>query len=213
MGFLVTWTHQPWVPVKRFASVSMNSKPVQIVEYDPQWPLEFERLKGVLWNTLGELAESIEHVGSTSVPGLAAKPILDVDVVIGSRQQLPAVVEKLAGLGYVHVGDQGIAGREALDRLGRDVPRDGAGWPWMEHHLYVCARDSRELARHLFFRDYLRQNPQARDEYAALKRDLARRFRDEREAYTQAKTAFVEGVLGDRLRNLVFDKNQVSRSD
>lgn len=173
----------------------MNSKPILVVEYDPQWPLEFERLQEVLWNTLGELAEGIEHVGSTAVPGLAAKPILDVDVVIRSRQQLPAVVEKLAGLGYVHVGEQGIAGREAFDRLGQDVPRDGAGRLWMEQHLYVCARDSRELGRHLFFRDYLRQNTWARDEYAALKRDLARRFRDDREAYTEAKTAFVEGVL------------------
>ncbi len=173
----------------------MNSTPILVVEYDPQWPLEFDRLKKVISHTLGELAEGIEHVGSTAVPGLAAKPILDVDVIIRSRKQLPTVVSKLAGLGYVHVGDLGIAGREAFERLGPDAPRAGTGRLWMEHHLYVCARNSRELSRHLRFRDHLIQNPQVRDEYAALKRALALQFRNEREAYTEAKTSFVEDVL------------------
>ena len=175
--------------------MSTRPKPVRIVEYDPQWPIAFDRLKQVISTRLGDLAQGIKHVGSTAVPGLAAKPILDIDVIVHSTDQLPAVIEKLAELGYVHQGDLGIAGREAFDRLGEDVPRDGTGRTWPTQHLYVCPMDSRELDRHLRFRDCLRRDPELVTEYAALKRALARQFVHNRVAYTDAKTCFVERVL------------------
>jgi GrpB-like predicted nucleotidyltransferase (UPF0157 family) len=170
-------------------------KPVYIVEYDPQWPVTFDQLKQVLAEKLGDLALGIEHVGSTAVPGLAAKPIIDQVVIIRSREQLPAVIDRLAELGYDHRGDLGIAGREAFGRREEDVPWDGTGRAWPVQHLYVCAQDNRELHRELCFRDHLRAHPEVAAEYAALKRALARRFRHDRAAYTEGKTSFVERIL------------------
>lgn len=169
--------------------------PVVIADYDAGWPEAFQDLKQALEAGLGPLALAIEHVGSTAVPGLAAKPIIDLDVVIESVDRLPQAIAALARLGYVHQGDRGIAGREMFWRLGPDVPRDGSGRSWPEHHLYVCARDSAELARHLAFRDYLRAHPKTAAAYAKLKRGLARRFPRDREAYSRAKTEFVAAAL------------------
>ena len=174
----------------------MSETPVvAIVEYDPQWPVDFAAVRHALATRLGSLAVAIEHVGSTAVPGLASKPILDLDVVIASPARLPEVIEVLARLGYFHQGDLGIVGREAFGRHGPDVPRDGTGRTWPAHHLYVCAVDSAELTRHRTFRDYLRQHPEAVSAYAQLKRQLAQRFPRHREAYAQHKTEFVAATL------------------
>src|ERR1700722_3724493 len=125
----------------------MSSEPraIEIVEYDPRWPSIFQELSTPLWNALRQLAVAIEHVGSTAVPGLAAKPIIDIDVVIASLSDLPAAVASLAAAGYTHQGDLGIAGREAFL-----APVSKA-----EHHLYICPVDGEELRRHCVFRDLL----------------------------------------------------------
>lgn len=170
-------------------------KAVVLVPYDERWPVVFGELRGVLSRALGGLARAIEHVGSTSVPGLVAKPVIDLDVVIASRAELPRVVEALAPLGYRHHGDQGIAGREAFKRDAQDVPRDGSGRGWPAHHLYVCAADARELRRHLLFRDWLCAHPEQAAAYGALKRELAERHRHDVDAYCEARSAFVEAAL------------------
>ena len=161
------------------------SEAIIVVEYEPKWPKVFEELHDRVAVALGDLAVAIEHIGSTSVPGLAAKPIIDMDVVAPSTAHIPAVIEQLATLGYVHEGDCGIPGREAFT-CPPNTPR---------HHLYVCARDSEEYRRHLLFRDYLRAHPEEAQAYSALKRSSARRFQNDRSAYTKAKTAFVEERL------------------
>jgi GrpB-like predicted nucleotidyltransferase (UPF0157 family) len=115
--------------------------------------------------------------------------------VIETAAHLPQVVQALAGLGYGHQGDLGIAGREAFQRLGDDVPRDGTSRSWAEHHLYVCPKNSPELRRHLAFRDALRADPAQAAAYGHLKRRLAQQFRDDRDVYCNGKTRFVEGVL------------------
>ncbi len=170
-------------------------EPVVIVPYDPEWPRTFESLREVFLRALGDLAVAVEHVGSTSVPGLAGKPIIDVDVVIRSRDDLRDVVRMLAVLGYRHQGDIGVPGREAFAREGGDVPRDGGERRWPAHHLYVCASDSQELRQHLVFRDWLRSNPAAVTEYAMLKRHLADVYGDDRDGYSDAKTDFIEAAL------------------
>ena len=176
--------------------MSINkTRTIKIVDYDPQWSLVFTELGRAIETTLGNLALSIEHVGSTSVPGLAAKPIIDLDVVIESNARLPDVIQSLAVLGYVHEGDLGIAGREAFARQGQDVPRDGTGRTWLNHHLYVCVQDSSELKRHLAFRDYLRKNPDAVRAYSELKRQLAQRFPHDIDSYIEGKKTFVEESL------------------
>lgn len=142
-------------------------------------------VRGRVAPVLGDLAVAIEHVGSTAVPGLAAKPIIDLDVVVASAEDIPEAIERLARLGYYHQGDLGIPGREAF--------RSPGGAP--EHHLYLCPQDSPELRRHLAFRDYLRSHPEAAEEYAELKRALAQRFPDRRSDYTAGKAAWIAGIL------------------
>lgn len=161
------------------------AKPIIVVEYDPTWPDTFESLKKRVAQALGDVAVAIEHVGSTSVPGLAAKPIIDMDVVVPTSGDVPTAIERLADIGYIHQGNLGIEGREAFI-----APPNTP-----DHHLYVCPQDSRELRRHVRFRDYLRRHPDAAKRYADLKRLLAERHRDDRGAYTQAKTEFITEIL------------------
>ena len=158
---------------------------ISVVEYDPEWPAVFERLKRTLWDAVKDTAISIEHVGSTSVPGLAAKPVIDMDIIIPSARELGRVIELLKPLGYVSRGDLGIPDREAFD--------PPPGLP--SHHLYVCPKESLALKNHLLVRDHLRRDPTARQRYAELKRQLARDQGDSRERYTAGKTALIVEML------------------
>jgi GrpB-like predicted nucleotidyltransferase (UPF0157 family) len=164
-----------------------RAEPVEVVAYDPAWPAAFETLRTRIAPVLGELAVGIEHVGSTAVPGLDAKPILDVDVVIRYASDFDEVARRLASLGYQHLGDLGIVGREAF--------RAPAGAP--RHHLFVCASGSAALQAHLTLRDALRADPALVTAYGTLKRELALQFRDDRDSYTEGKTAFILSVLLD----------------
>ena len=158
---------------------------IQVVDYDPSWPKLFEQLRAKLLSVVQDFALSIEHVGSTSVPGLAAKPIIDLDLVIPSEAQIPLAVQGLATLGYEHQGNFGIKGREAFKRP--------PGTP--AHNLYVCPRDSEGLQNHLALRDYLRANPQAVQGYGELKKRLAQQFPQDIEAYIDGKTDFILRIL------------------
>ena len=172
-----------------------EKRTIVVVEYDPTWPQTFAALSEVILKVLGPLALQIEHVGSTSVPGLAAKPRIDMDTVIPSWDELPQVIEKLATLGYDHRGNLGIPEREAFLRSDSSIPRDGSNREWMAHNLYVCAQDSRELTRHTTLRDYLRQNPDARDAYGQLKRELAQKHPHNIDDYLDGKSAFILDCL------------------
>lgn len=160
--------------------------PIIIEEYNPFWPQQFETLRSRIAPIVGPLATQIEHVGSTAVPGLAAKPIIDVDILLRSSADLPRAIERLYSLGYLHQGDLGIPGREAFRAPAHDFP----------HHLYVCLPEYGEFARHIAFRDYLRAHPEDAKAYARLKRELEKKSRTDRAAYTEAKTEFVTAILG-----------------
>jgi GrpB-like predicted nucleotidyltransferase (UPF0157 family) len=159
---------------------------VIIQDYDPLWPQQFQTLRSRIAAILDGLVTAIEHVGSTSVPGLAAKPIIDIDVLLKSSVKLPLVITRLSSLGYEHRGDLGIAGRESF----RAPPGD------LRHHLYVCPSASQEYGRHIAFRDHLRTHQEDANAYATLKRQLADKIGADREAYTQAKGNFVVDILG-----------------
>jgi GrpB-like predicted nucleotidyltransferase (UPF0157 family) len=161
------------------------AEPVVIVDYDPGWAELFDALRSRMFSLLGDLAAGVEHVGSTAVPGLAAKPIIDLDVLLRSEADMPAVIERLAGAGYVHQGDLGVPGREAFATPPQSIP----------HHLYVCPPGSPEYRRHLAFRNYLRSHSAEAAAYGGLKRELAMQFRDDRAAYTDGKSAFVAEIL------------------
>ena len=122
--------------------------PIEVVAYNPRWPAIFEEIRARITSAMGDLALAIEHVGSTAVPGLAAKPIIDIDVVIRSHDDLLETIKRLATIGYVHHGElrNGPPGCEAFHRP-PDAPI---------HHLFVCPRDNEQLRKHLAFRDYLR---------------------------------------------------------
>ena len=159
--------------------------PIIIEDYDPIWPDHFEVLRSRLSAALGTLAATIQHVGSTAVPGLAAKPIIDIDVLLQSADALRTATSWLATLGYQHQGDLGVPGRESFRARAGDSP----------HHLYVCSPDCEEYNRHLAFRDHLRTHPDDANAYALLKRTLADQYRTDRDAYTQAKSEFVRSIL------------------
>jgi GrpB-like predicted nucleotidyltransferase (UPF0157 family) len=167
---------------------------VVVVPYDPSWPQTFARLRDIYARVLDGVATAIEHVGSTAVPGLSAKPIIDIDVVIPSREDLPETARRLGTLGY-RLGQSDVPSRESFERDSFDVPRDGSGRDWPLHNLYVCPVGSRELRRHLAFRDWLRAHPDDAAAYARLKQRLARQFRHDRDAYVEGKRALVERVL------------------
>ncbi len=158
---------------------------ILLVDYNPDWPMLFQQVQEPVAAVLGELAVTIDHVGSTSIPGCPAKPIIDLDVVIASPSDLPATIARLATLGYLHEGDLGIADREAF------VPP--AHIPY--HHLYVCTVQSEEYQRHILFRDYLRSHSQEVQAYAALKHELAQRFPLNRDGYSKGKSEFVARIL------------------
>ena len=165
--------------------------PVVVVEYDPGWPELFQFFRARIVTALGGLATAVEHVGSTAVVGLAAKPIIDMDVLLVSEDALPAGIERLANLGYAHQGDLGIPEREAFLAPAGESP----------HHLYVCPPQSREFRSHLALRDYLRSHPEEAKVYGDLKQALALRFSQDRDAYMAGKGGFVTELLNRALSN------------
>ena len=155
-------------------------KRVEVAPYDPAWPGCFEEVRQHLMSFLSGQDVRVEHVGSTSVPGLAAKPILDIDIVLQNTADFAEVKALLEANGYYHVGDLGITGREAFKYDNK--PQH------MSHHLYVLSADSEELKRHLTFRDWLRSHPQDREAYARVKLAAAQQFPGDIAAYIDAKS-------------------------
>jgi GrpB-like predicted nucleotidyltransferase (UPF0157 family) len=158
---------------------------VVINAYDPEWPRTFERIRAHVWPAVQHAAMSVEHVGSTSVPGLRAKPVIDACIVVASRRDIPYVVKGLTRVGYVHRGDLGVPGREAFQQP--------AAFP--KHHLYASHRGSLNLKNQLGLRDYLRSHPEAAREYGDLKERLAERFPEDIDSYIAGKTEFILGIL------------------
>ena len=168
---------------------------VEVVDYDPGWRREFERLKSVFVQHLAHLNIDVQHVGSTSVPGLAAKPIIDIDIVVEGEETVAAAIGVLGGLGYIHLGDRGIAGREAFERASAGVPYYGTQSSWLPHHLYVCVDGCTSVRNHLVFRDYLRSSPDAARAYGRLKKELAQTYEYDIDTYCEKKTPFIARIL------------------
>lgn len=167
----------------------MAVKHVVVLPYDEQWKQDFLVIKNELTSALGELALRIEHVGSTSVEGLSAKPIIDIDVVIKDHSVFKEVVSALGAIGYRHEGDLGIAGREAFKYDGKEHLR--------KHHLYVCPEDSAELKRHTAFRDHLRTHPDAVREYSRIKEEGAKLYPYDIDRYIEHKSPFIEKIYAE----------------
>jgi GrpB-like predicted nucleotidyltransferase (UPF0157 family) len=179
---------------------------IDLVAYDPGWPAAFEaeaiRLRGVL----GPLALRVDHHGSTAVPGLAAKPIIDIQISVAALQPLSAYGDRLRAAGYVHVPHPDDSFCPFFHRPSQ--------WPHT-HHVHVVRADGSEERRTLAFRDYLREHADVAREYEELKRTLAARVGgidpDSHEAYASAKTNFIERIIAhafDRGYPREFSQNQ-----
>ena len=153
---------------------------MEVVPYSSTWPRRFQELRAHLEGILANPDVRIEHVGSTSVPGLAAKPILDVDIILPNAGCFEPVKASLEANGYRHAGDLGIVGREAFKAIGESQ--------LMRHNLYVLVDGADELRRHLTFRDWLRAHPLDREAYAQAKLTAAIKFPDDIDAYIDAKS-------------------------
>jgi Uncharacterized conserved protein len=138
----------------------MNTKHVMVEDYNTEWKNEFKRISDELMAVLAGKIISIEHVGSTSVEGLAAKPIIDIDIVIDKNFE--EIKQELEIIGYFHEGDLGIPGREAFRY--ENKPH------LMKHHLYVCNKENEELHRHITFRNYLQQHQEDKEKYNTIKK-------------------------------------------
>ena len=162
----------------------MRTASVMVVPYDKAWETAFEEIRKELEVALGDLAIGIEHVGSTSVKGMSAKPCIDLDVIIRDDSVLEAVIDRLGTIGYTHEGDLGIRGREAFAYSGK--------CHLQRHHLYVCPQQSEELHRHVAFRDFLRNHPEAVRKYSEVKETAARLFPEDIDGYMQYKSPCIE---------------------
>lgn len=162
----------------------MRTTKVIVLPYDKKWKSDFEAIRKEIIAAIGDLIIGIEHVGSTSVEGLSAKPYIDIDVVIKDYSVFNTIVSKLEAIGYIYEGNLGIEGREAFKYFNK---------PHLQtHHLYVCPQQSKELHRHLTFRDFLRSNPEAVKKYGAVKEKAAQLFPDDIEKYIEYKSPCIE---------------------
>jgi GrpB-like predicted nucleotidyltransferase (UPF0157 family) len=173
----------------------MNSR-ITIAPYDSTWPLAFADEEARLRAALGKLAMRIDHHGSTAVPGLAAKPILDIQVSVIALQPIEPYRQVLRALGYVH--------REHVDDSFSPFFHRPRTWPHT-HHVHLVLAGGEEERRTLAFRDYLRDHAEEAGKYQQLKCELAERFGGatavEREEYARAKSAYVEAVIAKAMRN------------
>jgi GrpB-like predicted nucleotidyltransferase (UPF0157 family) len=159
--------------------------PATVVPYDPAWPGLFGELRGRVDTALASVAHATEHVGSTAVPGLPAKPIIDIDVSVPDGADIGAAIGALAAAGWQHEGDLGIAGREAF------IPPADVTY----HHLYVVVSGGQPHRDHIDLRDYLRSHPADAARYGELKYRLAPLLKSDRAAYFAGKAELISDYL------------------
>ena len=162
----------------------MQTKNVIVLPYDKSWKSAFEAIKQEIESAIGDLIIGIEHVGSTSVEGMSAKPCIDIDVIIKDYSVFDKVIGKLESIGYTHEGDLGIKDREAFKYTNKPH--------LMEHHLYVCPQFSEELHRHITFRNFLRDNTDAVKKYSQVKETAAKLFPNDIDKYIEYKSPCIE---------------------
>jgi GrpB-like predicted nucleotidyltransferase (UPF0157 family) len=159
-----------------------------IADYDPTWPTKFEEEKACILTAADDYIEDIQHIGSTSVPGLGAKPIIDIMVGLRELSLVEKCVPPLQTLGYEYMGEYGIPERHYFRKPDND------SWTERTHQIHMVVKGSDFWQRHLLFRDYLRLHPEDARQYYLLKKALALKF-DAGEDYTDAKTEFIEAIV------------------
>ena len=159
---------------------------IRVVEYDPAWVEAYQVEAARLSAIFGEMLLSIHHIGSTSVPGLPAKPVIDIMPVVRDINDLEPFYPALIALGYEPLGENGIPGRRYFIKGGEDH---------RSHNVHTYQPDHPEVTTHLNFRNYLRSHPEVAHEYAVLKAELARQFPNDIESYIEGKAAFIRDII------------------
>lgn len=173
-----------------------------IIKYNPDWITHFEKIKEKLSHALESKNVDIQHVGSTSIPRLDAKPIIDIDIIYYQGSDFQGITNNLDSIGYSHNGNQGVEGREVFKRngSGNDEILDE-----IKHDLYVCKHDCWELQRHILFRDYLRKHEMARSFYQKLKYQIAEEANQDRKLYANIKEMSANSFI-----NYVIELSRIS---
>ena len=176
-----------------------------IEPYNVNWKIEFENLKRLLMKSLNGFELDIQHVGSTAIPDLFAKPILDIDIIIDNKTLLDDISTRLEKIGYINKGEQGVSGRFAFRQTSEWTLQKDNYKNWQAHHLYICISNSLALKNHLLFRDALVNDKKLVEEYSRLKNDLVKEKGMTKEQYTRQKTDFIISVL----KTLGLDKHDI----
>ncbi len=164
----------------------MTYAPLVVQDYDPRWPRMYADTKAEILRATGGTIAAIEHIGSTAIPGLAAKPLIDILVALRRfPEDIEATIAPLAGIGFDYV---------PKPRPDRYFFRKGV-WGQGTQHLHIVEFGGEDWTQQLLFRDYLTTHPELAKQYAALKRQLATRFGTDRRSYTEEKTAFIVSAL------------------
>ena len=162
--------------------------PVIIVEYNPQWPALYEEEKAQILSLIGHKVVAIEHIGSTAVPGLGAKPIIDIMVAIHRLANAEECILPLQSAGYEYVPEyEDTLPERRYFRKGPSGART--------HHVHMVELTSDFWWRHLLFRDFLRTHPEVAWQYYQLKKELAAKYSSDHLGYTEAKTTFIESII------------------
>lgn len=169
---------------KRDTVVGLEHGTVRLVSYSPAWHILFEREKKTLLVALQGRVLKLEHIGSTSIPDMEAKPIIDMAAAFASLEVIQQCIGPLAAIGYEYKGEYGLPGRHFFVK----------GMPHT-HYLHLVAQDSEHWAAWLIFRDYLTERREIAAEYALLKKSLAEEYKSDRDAYTKAKGDFIMGIV------------------
>lgn len=170
-------------------------KKIKVEPYNPKWTHAFNELKTAYFEHINSDLR-IEHIGSTAIPGLSAKPIIDIDIVVKTKGEVLSLIVALEELGYIHQGNLGVEGREAFKRSLTDVPLLYEHHSkWFQHHLYVCLEDSLAFRNHIALKAYLMENDEAVKEYSALKEALAHQYPHDTDSYCRGKTPIITRIL------------------
>ncbi len=170
--------------ISKLNRLGLEPTKVRLFPYDPQWSVEFEKERLLIENAIGEFILSVHHIGSTSIPDLCAKPIIDILIGLENFRKGFECVTGLQKRGYVFRGEHGIPGRHYFRK---GTPRT--------HHIHMCEKQSRQWQDHLLFCNFLRNHPKIRQDYADLKEELATKFPDDRKQYTDGKSDFIQHIL------------------
>ncbi len=177
-------------------------------KYSSNWVKDFAYIKREIENVLDGLSYTIEHIGSTAVPNLDSKPIIDIDIIYFNLSDFEKIKSGLEKIGYYHNGNQGIEDRDVFKRNGNCL---GEILDTVKHHLYVCPVDSKALERHILSRNFLRKNDWARLQYQQMKYELAEKANQDRKIYDSLKELHINDFIDSIIKEekTLSNKNKI----